>query len=74
MERGHDERVLGRHAGCDRLPHHPVHVTVVDDVVGVAVVRAERDAAGAVLADEREEVDQVPGHRRLANEEPHPGA
>ena len=40
------ERVLGRDARRDGLPHHPVDVAVVGDVLRVAVVRAERDPAG----------------------------
>ena len=39
----------------DRVAHHPVDVAAVDDVLGVAVVGAERDPARAVLGDEREE-------------------
>ena len=74
MKRSHDESVLGRDACGDGLPHHPVDVAVVRDVLRVAVVRAERDAAGAELAHEREQVEQVPRHRGLADQEPHPGA
>ena len=49
-------------------------MAVLGDVLGVAVVGAERDPAGAVLEHEREQRLQVAGHRRLADQEPHPGA
>ena len=58
----------------DRLAHHPVDVAVVGDVLRVAVVGAERDPAGPVLLDEREQGVQVARHRRLADQQPHPGA
>ena len=74
MKRSHDESVLGRDACGDGLSHHPVDVAVVCDVFRVAVVRAERDAAGAELGHEREQVEQVPSHRRLSDQKPHPGA
>ena len=71
VERGHEHGVLGRDAGRHCLAHHPVDVARVGDVLGVAIVRAERDAPGPVLLDEREERPQVPRHRRLADEQPH---
>ena len=45
---------------------------VVGDVVGIAIVRAERDAARPVLGDQRQQRMEVPRHRRLADQEPHP--
>ena len=74
IERRHDERVLGRDARRHGLPHHPVDVAVVCDVFRVAVVRAERDPGRPELLDQREQVEQVPRHRGLADQEPHPGA
>ena len=49
-------------------------MTVVRDVLRVAVVRAEGDPARADLVHERQEVEEVPRHRRLADQEPHPSA
>ena len=49
VQRGEDERVLGRDSRRDGLPHHLVQVTGVGDVLGVAVVRAERHARRAEL-------------------------
>ena len=74
MPRRHHDRVRRRDAGRDRVAHHAVHVPAVDDVLRVAVVRAERDATRAVLADERKQRLEVPRHRRLADEQPHPRA
>ena len=74
VQRGEDERVLRRDARGDGLPHHLVQVTGVGDVLRVAVVRAERHARGAELLHERQEVLEVPRHRRLADEQPHAGA
>ena len=72
VERRHHERVLGCGAHPHRFAHHPVDVAVVGDVVGVAVVGAERDPVRAVLERERQERLEVACHRRLADEEPHP--
>ncbi len=72
--RGHEHGVLGRDPGRNRLAHHPVDVARVGDVLRIAIVGAERDAPRAVLLDEREERAQVPRHRGLADEQPHPGA
>ncbi len=74
MERRHEHGVLGRDAGGYCLAHHAVDVPRVGDVLGVAIVRAERDAPRPVLLDERQERLQVPRHRRLADEQPHPCA
>ena len=71
MERGHQERVRRLDPGGDGVSHHPVDVPPVDDVLGVPVVGAERDPAGTVLLDEREERRQVSRHGRLAHQEPH---
>ena len=46
------DRVLGCDARGDRLPHHAVDVAVRGDVLGVAVVGAERDVGGSELGDE----------------------
>ncbi len=73
MVRSHDERVLGRDSSGDGLPHHPVDVARVGDVVGVTIVGAERDAPRSVLLDEWEQRTQVPRHRRLADKQPDPG-
>jgi hypothetical protein len=45
-------------------------VAVVDDVVRVAIVGAERDEARPELLDQRDERFQAPRHRRLADQEP----
>ena len=73
MERRHQQSVLGRDPGGDRLPHHPVDVAVVRDVLRVAVVGAERDPARAELLRRAAGGAQVARHRRLADQEPHPG-
>ena len=69
--RRHDDGVFRRDSGSDGLAHHPVHVPGVGDVLGVAVVRAEGDAPGAVLLDEWEQRPEVACHRGLADEQPH---
>ena len=73
VERGQQKGVLGRDAGGNRLAHHPVDVTVLGDVLGVAVVGAERHPAGPVLEHERKQRLKVARHRRLADQQPHPG-
>ena len=50
VERRADERVLGRDAEGDRVAHHRVDVAVVRDVLGLAVVGAERDPPGPYSA------------------------
>ena len=72
--RRHHERVLGRDAELDRVAHHRVDVPVLGDVLRLAVVGAERDAVRPVLGDERQQRAQVARRRRLADEQPHPGA
>ena len=74
VEGGHHERILGRDARRDGVAHHPVDVAVVGDVLGVAVVGAERHPAGAELVHERQQRLQVARHRGLADQEPHAGA
>jgi hypothetical protein len=49
-------------------------VALVGDVLGLAVVRAERDPRRAVLLHEREQVAQVARARGLADQQPHSGA
>ena len=73
VQRGHDDRILGGDPRLDGFPDHPVQVAVVCDVLRVAVVGAERDPVGAELLRERQEVEQVPRHRGLADQEPHAG-
>ena len=51
--RGEHDRILRRDSGRHGLAHHAVQVAVVEDVLGVAVVGAERDRARAELRDER---------------------
>ena len=51
VERGHHDRVLGRDAERDRIAHDRVDVAVVGDVLGLAVVGAERDPVRAVLGE-----------------------
>ena len=70
IQRRADDGVLRRDACFDRLPHHSVDVAVVDDVVRVAIVGAERDQGRPELLHERDERLQVPRHRRLADQEP----
>ena len=74
VERRADERVLRRDAEGDGVAHHPVDVAVVRDVLRLAVVGAERDPAGAVLGEQRQERLEVPRGGGLADQEPHPGA
>ena len=72
VQRGAHERILGRDPGRDRIAHHPVDVAVVGDVLRLAVVGAERDAAGPVLGEQRQQRMEVPRRRRLADQQPHP--
>ena len=74
VERRHHERVLGRQAERDRLADDRVDVAVLGDVLGLAVVGAERHPVRAVLERERQQRAQVAGARGLADQEPHPGA
>ena len=72
MMRGHERpRPPGATPARDRLANHAVDVPRVGDVLRVAIVRAERDAPGSVLLDEREQRAEVARHRSLADEEPH---
>ena len=71
--RGHEHGVLGRDTCRNRLADHPVDVARVGDVLGIAIVRAEGDAPRAVLLHQRQQRVQVARHRRLADEQPHPG-
>ena len=70
MEGRHQDRVRRVDSSRDSVAHHAVHVAVVGDVLGVAVVGAERDPVRPVLAHERQQRLQVARHRRLADEEP----
>ncbi len=49
-------------------------MTVVGDVLRVAIVGAERDPSRPQLAHERQQFLQIPRHRRLADQQPHAGA
>ena len=74
VEGRHHERILGRDPGGDGVAHHRVDVAVLGDVLGLAVVGAEGDPAGAVLPGKRKQGVQVPRSRGLADQEPHPCA
>ena len=74
VQRREHERVLGGDPGGDRVAHHRVDVTVLGDVLGLAVVRAERDPLGAELLHERQQRLQVPRGRGFADQQPHPGS
>ena len=74
VQRGHDERILGRDAARDRLAHHAVDVALGHDVLGLAVVGAEREAVRPELGDQREQVVEVARAGRLANQHPHADA
>ena len=71
VERGHDERVLGRDSSGDRSTNHRVDVSLVSDVLGLPVVGAESETVRAELVDEREQRVEVPGAGRLADQHPH---
>ena len=73
-ERRADERVLRRDAEGDGVAHHPVDVAVACDVLRLPVVGAERDPAGPVLGEQRQERLEVTRGGGLADQEPHPGA
>ena len=70
-ERGADECVLRRDTESDRVAHHRVDVAVLGDVLGLAVVRAERDAARPVFGEERQEGLQVARGRAFPDQQPH---
>ncbi len=74
IERRADQRVLRRDPVRDRVPHHPVDVAVVGDVLRLSVVGAERDPPGAVFGEQRQERLEVPRRGGLADQQPHPGA
>src|SRR5437763_844602 len=57
--------------GGDGGAHHRVDVSLRDDVVGVAVVGAERQPARPELGHERDQRLQVAGARSLADQHPH---
>ena len=71
VERREHERVLGRDPGRDRAPHHRVDVPLVGDVLGLAVVGAERHPRRAELGDERQQRVEVARAERLADQQPH---
>ena len=54
VERGHDERVLGRHAERHSVANDRVHVPLLGDVLRLAVVGAEGEPMRPELGDERE--------------------
>ena len=71
VEGGEQQRVLRRDPVRDGGAHHRVDVPLVGDVLGIAVVGAERHPPGPELGDERQQRVEVPRHRRLANQQPH---
>ena len=74
VERGADQRILGRDPEGDGVADHAVDVAVVRDVLRLAVVGAERDPSRPVLRKQRQQRVQVARGRGLADQEPHPGA
>ena len=74
MVRRHHERVLRCDAVGDRIAHERVDVAVGGDVLGLAVVGAERHPRRPELGDERDERPQVPRRRGFPDQEPHAGA
>ena len=74
VERRADERVLRRDAEGHGVAHHPVDMAVGGDVLGFPVVGAERDPAGAVLREQRQQRFEVARRGRLPDQEPHAGA
>ena len=49
-------------------------MTVVGDVLGLAIVGAERDPARAVFGEQRQQRVQVPCGGSLSDQKPHPRA
>ena len=74
IERGDHEGVRGWNSEHDRIPDERVQVPVVSDVLGLAVVRAEGDPAGAELLHEGQKGMKVSSGGRLADQEPQAGA
>ena len=64
----------GASAERDRVADDRVDVPVVGDVLGLAVVGAERHPVGPVLERERQQRAQVARARGLADQQPEPGA
>ena len=73
VQRCEHERVFGSDPGRDGVPGHAVDVAVLGDVVGVLVVSAEGDPRRAEFLDQGQQRLQVPGHRGLADQDPHSG-
>ena len=71
VDRRQHDGVLRSDARGDRLAHHPVDVAVLGDVLGIAVVGAERDPGGAELPHQRQQRLEIARHRRLADQQPH---
>ena len=71
--RGEDERVDRVDPVRDGVADDRVHVPVDCDVLGLAVVGAERHPVRAELLHERDQRLEVPRGRRLADQQPHPG-
>ena len=59
VERAEHERVLGSNPERDRVPDDRIDVAVVGDVLGLAVICAERDAVGVVLLHQRQQGAEV---------------
>ncbi len=74
VDRPHHERVLGGDAELDRAADDVVHVPLLGDVLGLAVVGAEGEPVRPELRDERDERLEVPRGGRLPHQHPHPRA
>jgi hypothetical protein len=74
VQRREDERILDRDPRGDRAAHHRVDVSLGGHVLRLAVVGAERHPRRAELLDERQQRVEVARARRLADQQPHPGA
>ena len=74
VQRPHGDGVERRAPERHRLADDVVHVPPLEQVVGLAVVRAEQAVGGTVLEDQREQRLEVPRRRALADHDPHPQA
>ena len=71
VQRSEHECVFRGDPGSDGVPDHAVDVAVLGDVVGVLVVSAEGDPRRSEFLDQGQQRLQVPGHRGLADQDPH---
>ena len=74
MVRGHDDGILGSDPGRDRLAHHAVDVPVSAMSSGSRSSVQKAMRPGPYSSTSGSSAEQVPRHRRLAHEEPHPGS